>query len=107
MDTDGVVRRPRRIAGGDHDGFDEGEDGEKLPEVDTTKNNPPRRRCTDSDVYHYGTMLLTLSILQYIYQIKNWQKIRARLASLPKCLHIGKILIVYITQMCRKGTVFF
>lgn len=40
MDTDGVVHRPRHIAGGDHDGFDEGEDGEKLPEVGTTKNNP-------------------------------------------------------------------
>lgn len=40
MDADGMVRRPRRIAGGDHDSFGEGEDGEKLPEVGTTKDNP-------------------------------------------------------------------
>ena len=40
MDNGGIVRRPRRIAGGDHDSFDEGEDGEKLPEVGTTKHNP-------------------------------------------------------------------
>ena len=40
MDNEGIVHRPRRIAGGDHDSFDEGEDGEKLPEVGTTKNNP-------------------------------------------------------------------
>lgn len=40
MDNGGIVRRPHRIAGGDHDSFDEGEDGEKLPEVGTTKHNP-------------------------------------------------------------------
>lgn len=41
MDADGMVRRPRRIAGGDHDSFGEGEDGEKLPEVGTTKDTNP------------------------------------------------------------------
>ena len=41
MDADGIVRRPRRIAGGDHDSFGEGEDGEKLPEVGTTKDTNP------------------------------------------------------------------
>lgn len=41
MDADGTVRRPRRIAGGDHDSFGEGEDGEKLPEVGTTKDTNP------------------------------------------------------------------
>ena len=41
MDVDGMVRRPRRIAGGDHDSFGEGEDGEKLPEVGTTKDTNP------------------------------------------------------------------
>ena len=41
MDADGIVRRPRRIAGGDHDSFGEGEDGENLPEVGTTKDTIP------------------------------------------------------------------
>ncbi len=39
MDANGIARRPRRIAGGDKDCFEEGEDGEKLPDVTNKEQN--------------------------------------------------------------------
>jgi len=41
MDTNGITRHPRRIAGGDGDSFGEGEDGEKLPEVTNQEQKTP------------------------------------------------------------------
>lgn len=41
MDNGGIVHSPRRIAGGDKDSFEEGEDGIKLPEVTIQTNSTP------------------------------------------------------------------
>ena len=71
MDDGGIVRRPRRIAGGDHDSFGEGEDGEKLPEVGTTKNNP-----TPIGDVPIATLICTaLSYMSYQYH-KTYHKLR-------------------------------
>lgn len=41
MDNGGIVHSPRRIAGGDKDSFEEGEDGIKIPEVTIQTNTTP------------------------------------------------------------------
>lgn len=71
MDNGGIVRCPRRIAGGDHDSFGEGEDGEKLPEVGTTKNNP----TPIGDVPIAMLICTALSYMSYQYH-KTYNKLR-------------------------------
>ncbi|MDY4148376.1 MAG: hypothetical protein SOY26_01320 [Paludibacteraceae bacterium] len=71
MDNGGIVRRPRRIAGGDHDSFGEGEDGEKLTEVGTTKNNP----TPIGDVPIAMLICTALSYMSYQYH-KTYNKLR-------------------------------